>query len=173
MEITARPALSEDRDAIRHLYEQTMREYIEAIWGWDQSWQDKDFASALQTSLTFVLESDATLLGYFQIDQDASHDYLRMLILKPAARYAGIGAKVLSRILQVAHDNGKALKLRVFKSNGGAKRFYEREGWTVLAEEEAFFLMGHSSSPSTDPLDESLQRAAKGYAFLLSAEFQP
>lgn len=167
MDITARPALPEDRDAIRQLYEQAMRAHIEAIWGWDQSWQDEDFDSAFQSSLTFVLQGDAALLGYFQIDLDASHDYLRMLILKPTARSAGIGAKVLSRILRVAHDNGKALKLRVFKSNDGAKRFYEREGWTVLAEEEAFFLMGHASSPAANLPGEFFQRAAKSYAFVV------
>ncbi|HWR77993.1 MAG TPA: GNAT family N-acetyltransferase [Thiobacillus sp.] len=167
MEIAARAALPQERGAIRQLYEQAMRNHIETIWGWDQLWQDNDFDSTFQSSLTYVIESDSTLLGYFQVDQNENHDYLRMLILKPTARSTGIGAKILSRILEIAHDNGKTLMLRVFKLNVDAKRFYEREGWMVLAEEDAFFLMGHSSNPVANQPNKSFRRAAKSYAFVV------
>jgi len=167
MEIAARVALPQDRDAIRHFYEQAMRNHIEINWGWDQSWQDNDFNNAFQSSLTYVIESGSTLLGYFQIDQNENHDHLRMLILKPSARSVGIGAKVLSRILEITHDNGKTLLLRVFKSNVNAKRFYEREGWVVLAEEDSFFLMGHSSNSISSQPGKSSQRTAKSYAFVV------
>ncbi|MGK2952688.1 MAG: hypothetical protein ACSLEZ_09930 [Thiobacillus sp.] len=73
---------------------------------------------------------------------------------------------MLSRILEIAYDNGKTLLLRVFKSNVNAKRFYEREGWAVLAEEDSFFLMGHSNAMSSQP-GKSSQRTAKSYAFVV------
>lgn len=167
MEIAARAALPQDRDAIRQLYEQAMRDHIETLWGWEQSWQDNDFNNAFQSSLTYVLESGATLLGYFQIDQNEKHDHLRMLILKPSARSEGVGAKVLSQILEITHDNGKTLLLRVFKSNVNAKRFYEREGWAVLAEEDSFFLMGHSSNSMSSQPGKASRHTAKSHVFFV------
>jgi ribosomal protein S18 acetylase RimI-like enzyme len=166
MEITTRTALVHEKNAILSLYEQAMRSHIEAIWGWNQSWQENDFDNAFQNSQTYVIENQSILLGYFQIDPNEDHDYLRMLILKPEVRSLGVGAKLLSQILGIAQYNGKALMLRVFKVNVDAKRFYEREGWMVIAEEEAFLLMGHPSNTNIKQPNNSLQRTAKSYAFV-------
>lgn len=137
--IAARAALPCEKDGLRAVYTQAMREHIEAIWGWDQAWQDLDFDQAFHAAQTYVIEKRSSLLGYFQIDRQQHHSYLRMLIIKPEAQRLGLGASVLTRIVDIARGRGQPLLLRVFKINHDAKRFYEREGWTVKLKRRRFF----------------------------------
>ncbi|GAO36655.1 hypothetical protein SCT_2065 [Sulfuricella sp. T08] len=166
MNTTTRAALPEEMSIVRQLYDEAMKAYIECIWGWDQSWQDTDFAKAFVSSVTYLIETDSIISGYFQVELGEKTDYLRMLILKPETRSIGIGAKVLSEILKISHDGGKNLMLRVFKINTGAKRFYEREGWTVVNDDDEFFLMENQLYPEVQP-NLSFQRTAKSYVFFV------
>lgn len=141
--ISARMVRSRDRFILRQCYEDGMKTYIDKVWGWDPAWQDKDFHQSLKTSATYVLENrEARLIGYFQLKHaDRQSDYLRMLILKPEVQSMGIGTQILSEIRQKAQNHGRTLRLRVFKVNSRAKRFYERNGWNIIADDDPYFLM--------------------------------
>ncbi len=118
-----------------------MQDYIKEIWGWDESWQINDFSKAFEFVTTLVIESDAKFVGYYQIEKGEHSDFLRMLIIKPNMRSAGIGRQILERIQKESYDKGKSIALRVFKQNSDAKRFYIKNGWNVIAEEKEFYLM--------------------------------
>jgi GNAT superfamily N-acetyltransferase len=167
MEITAREARLEEKYIVRQLYEKAMKNHINTIWGWDPLWQENDFDHAFQTFDTYIIERASAFLGYFQIETSEDQNYLRMLILNSEERSVGIGAKVLGKILDITHENGKALTLRVFKVNIDAKRFYEREGWIVTSEEDAFFLMGHPFNSTEKKCNNLLQKPKKIYAFVV------
>lgn len=142
-QVSARLARSRDRFLLRQCYEDGMKTYIDKIWGWDPAWQDKDFRKGLESSETYVLERNGNvLIGYFQLNNDnRQNDYLRMLILKPEVQSLGIGTKILSEIRQNAQNRGKTLQLRVFKINSGAQRFYERNGWSVVGDDDPYLVM--------------------------------
>jgi GNAT superfamily N-acetyltransferase len=72
--------------------------------------------------------------------------YLSMLILLPAYQSRGIGAGLLKQLLAMSHAKGCTMFLRVFRTNGHARRFYEREGWFVAADEGNFLLMRRSQT---------------------------
>ncbi|MGZ3182421.1 MAG: GNAT family N-acetyltransferase [Telluria sp.] len=118
-----------------------MRTHIEQIWGWDDAWQANDFAYGLANADTDVIEVDGEFAGYCQIVHHVEADYLRMLIIEPRYRSAGVGARVLSAVTRTASTSGRSISLRVFRTNGAAQRFYEREGWSVTAREDAFCVM--------------------------------
>lgn len=143
MNITTRLACATDKDTIWTLYESAMRAHIDAIWGWDRVWQRDDFDKAYATSASYIVELDTQVCGYIQLDIDDTGVFLRMLVLAPTVRSMGIGAALLQKILQCTHQSGRSLHFRVFRVNGAAKRFYEREGWVVAAEDDAFFTMTH------------------------------
>jgi ribosomal protein S18 acetylase RimI-like enzyme len=143
MRIATRVARADDRAAIWALYQSAMRARIEAIWGWDEDWQIADFGNAFSASATLVVETNAEMTGYIQLDINAGEMYLRMIVLAPHVRSRGIGAKLVAEINRISQQAGYAMHLRVFRANIDAKRFYEREGWRVKAEEDAFFLMTH------------------------------
>jgi ribosomal protein S18 acetylase RimI-like enzyme len=146
MKIAARIATEEDRAAIWSLYERAMKPHIESIWGWDEAWQIAYFDQAFSASSTFVVEIDAQFCGYLQLDLGEREVYLSMIILGPEARSRGIGAHLLAQINSVSHQTGHSLRLRVFRINVAARRFYEREGWRVNAEEDVAFSMTHPLS---------------------------
>ncbi|NHZ40643.1 GNAT family N-acetyltransferase [Massilia aquatica] len=143
MKITTRLACTTDKDTIWTLYESALRAHIESIWGWDRVWQRDDFNKAFAASASYIVELDTQLCGYIQLDIDDTDVHLRMLVLTPTVRSMGIGAAVLQKILACTHQSGRPLHLRVFRVNGAAKRFYEREGWVVEAADDAFFTMTH------------------------------
>ncbi|HSY28455.1 MAG TPA: GNAT family N-acetyltransferase [Burkholderiaceae bacterium] len=146
MNIVTRAALIDDKPAIWQLFESEMKQHIEVIWGWDAAWQVADFDNAFSTSSTYVVEVDGKFSGYFQLDHGVVENYLRMIVLLPACRSLGIGAKLLAEILRLSCRDGRTLSLRVFRANLSAKRFYEREGWLIMAEEGDFVCMRHETS---------------------------
>jgi GNAT superfamily N-acetyltransferase len=146
--ITIRPAGQADNDAIWALYRQAMHVHIERIWGWDETWQRNDFAAAMANVATRIVEVEGALGGYYQVDRRGQDDYLRMLILAPEVRGQGIGAAVLASVLDASMAAGRGLQLRVFKVNPDAMRFYLRQGWQMLAEEEHAFRMVPALTPS-------------------------
>jgi ribosomal protein S18 acetylase RimI-like enzyme len=136
-----RAALESDKAPIRLLYEAALRHHIEAIWGWDTAWQDEHFDKAYASLSTRVVEVDGRFAGYVQVGLGLEEDYLSMLILHPDARCQGLGARLLSAIRSGSQREGRGLYLRVFRTNAAARRFYEREGWAVVADEGDFLLM--------------------------------
>jgi GNAT superfamily N-acetyltransferase len=139
--LTIRAALESDKAAIWCLYEGALRHHIEIIWGWDTAWQEANFNQAFARLSTRVVEVDRCLAGYIQVDPGSEEDYLSMLILHPGARLQGLGARLLSTIQSESRREGRGLYLRVFRTNAAARRFYEREGWSVVADEGDFLVM--------------------------------
>ena len=139
--LTARAAVDSDRAALWTLYQQAMRAHIEQIWGWNEVWQQDYFDNAWSGAATYVIEIDGVFGGYYQLEQREQQTYLCMLILAPHFRSQGFGARMLARLREASAAKGCGLRLRVFKVNSAAKRFYLREGWSVVGEDEAGYFM--------------------------------
>jgi ribosomal protein S18 acetylase RimI-like enzyme len=139
--ISTRPALDSDKPGIWRLYEEALRHHIEAIWGWHGAWQTDNFDQAFISLQTRVVEVDGQLAGYLQVDVREVEDYLSMLVLAPAYRSLGIGARLLSETQADSRSKARGLHLRVFRTNANARRFYERNGWEVVADEGDFISM--------------------------------
>jgi ribosomal protein S18 acetylase RimI-like enzyme len=138
LQTSTRPALDSDKLPIWRLYEAAFRPHIELIWGWDDAWQAADFDKAFGSSLTRVVEVGGEFAGYLRVDGGEVDDYLGMLVLLPQFRSLGLGACLLATVQARARREGRGLYLRVFRTNSAAKRFYEREGWVVVADEGNF-----------------------------------
>jgi len=139
--VSTRLARGEDKAGIWQLYEEALRPHIETIWGWDEDWQRANFDQALRDMATRVVEVDGRFAGYVQVKAEPGEDYLSMLILRPAFRSLGLGARLLASLLARSRGAGRGLSLRVFRTNASARRFYERQGWHVVADEGSFLLM--------------------------------
>jgi GNAT superfamily N-acetyltransferase len=146
--ISTRPAVDSDKPVIWRLYEDALRHHIEIIWGWDVAWQKNHFDQAFAASSTQVVEVDGRVAGYLQRDAGQLEDYLRMLVLAPDFRSQGLGARLLAGIQADSRNIGRGLYLRVFRTNTGARRFYERQGWRVDADEGDLLVMRHADAPN-------------------------
>lgn len=84
------------------------------------------------------VESDPVLVPYSKLKEDNSY-YICGIALFPEFRGAGIGTKLLSLAEQHALDKGfRKLSLLVFEQNAGAKRLYERTGYSEVAREAVY-----------------------------------
>lgn len=171
MRISTRLATEDDKAAIWTLYQFAMKRHIEAIWGWDKHWQVTYFDDAFSSFATYVIVRDGQFGGYYQLQLDEQEVYLGMIVLMPEARSAGIGSALLPELLRCSHQAGRALRFRVFRVNHAARRFYERLGWQVQSEDEAFFTMTHArnDTDATSPPWHDLSPKQ----FLLALDKQP
>ena len=161
MNISTRLALADEKPEIWRLYESGMRHHIEEIWGWDEEWQITDFDKAFSTASTYIVEVDGRFAGYLQLDLGAVEHYLRMIVLLSGCRSSGIGARLLAELVRVSARQGRKLHLRVFRTNAAARRFYEREGWFVAADNGDFLLMNHGACAAAAPPTHRMQHAQR------------
>lgn len=81
-------------------------------------------AGKIAVGSMFVAENQGRIAGFLVLEAD----YLACLYLAQAHRKRGLGA----RFLELARARNPAgLNLWTFQANHGARRFYEREGFTV------------------------------------------
>ncbi len=72
----------------------------------------------------------------------ARYGWLTLLYLKPEYRHQGYGIQVLARAYRKYAALGRrSLRLNVAASNADARRFYEKEGFTVLSRTDGLLLM--------------------------------
>ncbi len=129
-----RNARSDERAQIFQLYRTVMRSYIEQIWGWDEQWQEREFAEHFEPDQITVALVGEKIVGYVQVEPQSEALYIRMLLLAAEYRRQGIGALILGLVLSAASEQHLGVKLQVFKINESAKRFYERHWFRVVGE---------------------------------------
>jgi ribosomal protein S18 acetylase RimI-like enzyme len=144
MKLVTRVASEADKSAIWALYQDAMKSPIELIWGWNEDWQVADFAKAFSASATYVIDAEGEFGGYYQLDIDEREVYLRMIVLAPEVRSAGIGSVLLPELHRRSQQIGRSLGFRVFRVNHAARRFYERLGWQIEFEEDVYFKMAYA-----------------------------
>ena len=141
MSFDLNPATDADYDFIWRVASTTMREYVHAIWGWDDDWQEQRFRAKFEASRWQVITVEGQSVGVMSVGRHASSISLDYLYLLPSFQGHGIGSTVVRRLIAEAHSQGVPLTLDVLRSNPNALRLYERLGLRVVIEnEERFFL---------------------------------
>lgn len=130
---------SKDKPYIWKVYKATMMVHIENIWGWDVVWQENDFLNNLEKYKTSVLISNDNPLGYIQLREKSDEVYINMIILEPNHQGKNIGKKILLK-LQEVYPN-KPIKLKCFKTNKRAFKFYINNGFELIEEDLDFYLL--------------------------------
>lgn len=99
-------------------------------------WREKLAAANLDEWGLFVAEDDGDPIGFACAAPTRNSTwgaFLDNLHLRPDVRGRGLGARLMSRVAEWACDRGDAsIHLLVYETNAGARRFYERQGGTVV-----------------------------------------
>ncbi len=121
-----------------------MRDYVDAVWGWDETWQRDHFAQ------TYVPRRHARHRarrrraarpsGASALTRHWRKFFLRDIELIAAERNRGIGTAILRALLALAQAEGRAVELLVLKHNP-AQRLYARLGFRIVADDGARFTM--------------------------------
>ena len=76
-----------------------------------------------------VAEADGRLAGFVATHFEDGHTWLTQLFLAPGFTGRGIGTALLAHALEFAE---RPVRLWAFQQNDGARRFYERHGFTAI-----------------------------------------
>lgn len=86
-----------------------------------------------------MLRRAGETIGFFAVRRDDDCLYVQTIQLVPVARGLGIGTQIMHHIRSLAA--GAPVRLRVLRSNTGARCLYERLGYRAIAEDDDGFLM--------------------------------
>jgi len=75
-----------------------MKAHIEKIWGWDLTWQQKDFDKNLAIYTTCFLLSSKKTVGYIQYQVKERKCYVNMIIIEPPYQSKGLGVEVFNSL---------------------------------------------------------------------------
>ena len=132
-ELALRRAVAEDAEFVFRVVETTMRDYNEMQWGaFDVEGNKKVIDERIAAGTFEVIRFEGADIGVLRVERHESHIQLDQLFILPSHQNRGIGARVVRDLAREARAAKKPLRLRVLEVNP-ARRFYEREGFRVVA----------------------------------------
>jgi ribosomal protein S18 acetylase RimI-like enzyme len=123
------------------LYAAVLQDHITKIWGWDESWQQRDFDDHFVPGNIQVAIVNDSIVAYIHVDPTDAAPHVRMMCVAPDYQRQGIGGALLNTIVQDCAAQRQDVVLLVFRINTDAKRFYERLGFTVCGETDTHYKM--------------------------------
>ena len=120
-----------------------MREVIERTWGWDETWQRRDFDRRFEEYFVSIIEDDGRAAGGLLVESRPDSLYIHELQIMPEHQGRGLGTAVIRHVMSDAAARGLAVGLSVVAANPRARRLYERLGFHVTGFEAPFFRMRH------------------------------
>ncbi|MFN2135400.1 MAG: GNAT family N-acetyltransferase [Candidatus Promineifilaceae bacterium] len=131
-----RQANSNDYAFLYRLHADTMRPYVEQLWGWEEAWQQEYFARKFDPQNRQIIVIDGQDAGVLYIEEHQHEIYLALIEIAPAFQGRGVGTAILNSLIILAGERHVPLNLHVLKSNKPARRLYERLGFAVVGEEQ-------------------------------------
>jgi len=138
---TLRQATEADREFMYQLHKAALQEYIAATWGWQEDWQREYFDKKWEPQKRQMILVDGRAAGVLVVETRQDEYYLGLIELLPEFQGKGVGTAVLHDFLHEAQVKGLPATLHVLKTNGRARQFYERLGFTIAADEEIRYKM--------------------------------
>jgi ribosomal protein S18 acetylase RimI-like enzyme len=150
VKIALRAACSQDSVFARDLYFETMRGFIDCLFGWDQAREERNFAGFFKVDEVRIITADDQDVGWIQEQVENRTINLGSFYVMPAMQGRGIGTKVLDILLARAAYQSKAMTLSVVKINP-ARHFYEKRGFRITHEDQhKFYMRADPGGPRMD-----------------------
>ena len=110
-----------------------MGDYVTAIWGWDEQVQRDFHARAFNPHRWQIITAGGTDIGMLDIEYRPAEIYLARIELLPDHQGHGIGARLISALLDEARQKHQDLVLDVLAVNYRARALYQQLGMTEVA----------------------------------------
>lgn len=125
------------------LYKNTLFEHIEAVFGWDECFQQQRFQQ-YDASLFFWVQRGPERLAFLCYKVHADRLHVHLVLVFPAYQGQGLGEQIMLNIHALARQQGLTqVTLSSFRRNQGALRFYQRLGYEVTYTETDFYTLAY------------------------------
>lgn len=140
LQIRIRPATSEDLDLVYDIKRETLREYVEQTWGWNEEWQQAFHASHFRPEDTKIIVVDKVEIGTVVIKQGDDSVWLESLYILPQYQNRGIGSHFIKQAIATASNAQLPLRLKVLTVNP-ARKLYQRFGCLDIEQTKEHYIM--------------------------------
>ncbi|HZL46734.1 MAG TPA: GNAT family N-acetyltransferase [Opitutaceae bacterium] len=130
-----------------------MREYVAAVYGWEDSAQRRMFEEKFDPARIRIIQVDGHDAGLLEVEEREDHLFLSLIEVLPAFQKKDIGSAVIRSILADASRAKKGVFLQVLRPNP-ARIIYERLGFSVFDDTATHHKMKsepNQAAPSTTP----------------------
>lgn len=134
MEYRLRQATEQDYDFLYALHVATIRDAVEATWGWDEEYQRRYFEEHWDPKPRRIVVVDAQDVDMLQVEQYADHLFLALIEVAPGWQSQGLGSALIRDVQAQAQAARLPLILHVLKANKRGKQLYERLGFRIVEE---------------------------------------
>lgn len=142
MDYKIRFATPADHNLIYALKAESVRPYVEKIWGWDEDYQRKDFDGDFSHIEQFnVIEIDGCFAGFVQFYFEYPYFEVVEIHLLPECRGKGIGSDILRCLQKVCIAQDKKIRIGCFKENQRAKTLYLKLGFMQTEETDTHYIL--------------------------------
>ncbi|MCF7694719.1 GNAT family N-acetyltransferase [Mycetohabitans sp. B2] len=139
--VALRAATREEYGYFFHLYRNALSGYFRQTLGWEDDFRRTAFRVSypIARCQAIVVDGVSRAAGVLstQVCEDGGVE-VALLLVDPACQRRGIGTTLLHRVCDAAHREGRAVKLQTFKLNERAARFYLRQGFQIVTEDEYY-----------------------------------
>ncbi|MBN2878150.1 MAG: GNAT family N-acetyltransferase [Clostridia bacterium] len=132
---------NEDVDIIYKIKKNSIFEYVEPIWGWDEEYQLNDFYSSFIPDRFRKIISDRRIIGFIELHENKHSINISEIHIITQYQSRGIGTSIISNIIHEAYTNKKKVTLGCFKNNLKAKKLYEKLGFQTTEETETHYCL--------------------------------
>jgi ribosomal protein S18 acetylase RimI-like enzyme len=141
-----RGARPEDRQFLFELNRATMRDYVDATWGWDDDEQAAFFDEHFDPTRCQILQVGRVDIGVLAVEERAEEIYLAEIQLLPEWQGRGIGSSVIESLVEHGAASDKPVTLRVLRTNPRASTLYTRLGFGPFREIETHIYLRREPS---------------------------
>ena len=141
---TLRAMVQQDFNFYQDLHKNSLKPYVEQIWGWIDSQQEKRLKECFNPLKMQVIQVCDQDVGVLEIEKTSEGVFLKNILILPEFQGRGLGSQIIKDVVE------DAIPLSVFLSvlrPNPAKKLYERLGFKVVSEDpERFYMKRESES---------------------------
>ena len=128
--IKTRTADSNDMDFLFKLKVASMRQYVEVVYGWDESVQYGFFEKAFHPESIQVIQCDGHDVGMYELQERTEDWFLARIEILPSFQGKGIGKKLLvHRIAEIKRN--QLIDTIIVRTSQHTDKFYEKGGFKL------------------------------------------
>jgi len=140
MQYSLRAVNGADFDFLYRLKVACLKEYVAAIWGWNEAKQRRLFSENFDTTAGQIVVAFGRDIGQLSVEEGLNEIFLSGIYILPAYQRQGLGSQILQDLLVGARANGWPVRLQVLIGNP-AQRLYQRLGFAVTGRNGTHFFM--------------------------------
>ncbi len=136
-----RKATQVDSDLTYQIKKSALKEYVEKVWGWTESFQQEYYAENFSPAHMMIIEVEQEAVGWMRTEIQEDAIYLSDLYLLPSYQNKGIGTQLIRQLQNESRAKGKPLRLEVLRVNLRAQAFYQRNGFQKTGKKPEKWIM--------------------------------